>query len=81
MIIRIQLFAGVRQAVDSEHVEVTAPEQATVGDLRAAAAAQSPELAPWLASSLFAVNGQYASDETPVNADSEVALIPPVSGG
>jgi sulfur-carrier protein len=79
--VTIKLFALARQAAEAEQVEVELPAAATVGDLRRALAAQHPALEPLLRHVLFAVDTEYASDATPLAADSEVACIPPVSGG
>jgi len=52
----------------------------TVGDLRGELASRYPELAG-LSSLYIAVNSDYASEDQVLNADDEIALIPPVSGG
>ena len=80
MQIEVKLFAVARQlsGQDSVFVELTEP---TVGGLRTALAEQIPALVPVLPTITFAVNAQYAVDSTPLTPDSEVACIPPVSGG
>ncbi len=79
--LRVLLFAGAKQLAGRDALEVELAERATVAELQAAVAAQSPALLPLLARSLWAVDGQYATGETLVGPTSEVALIPPVSGG
>ena len=79
--IHVLLFAGAKQLAGRNALEVELPERATVAKLQAAVAAQCPALQPLLARSLWAVDGEYAKAETLVGPTSEVALIPPVSGG
>jgi molybdopterin converting factor subunit 1 len=78
--IRVLLFAGAKSLAGRDALEVPL-ERATIAELQAAVAMQSPALGPLLARSLWAVDGEYAKPETLVTAQSEVALIPPVSGG
>lgn len=81
MKVTIKLFAAARDLAGADEVVVDAPHGATAGDVRQALAAQAPHLATLAAGSLLAVNAEYAAATTPVSADDEVALIPPVSGG
>src|SRR5512137_434412 len=46
-----------------------------------AAARDAPGLAPVLARSRIAVDGEFAGDEAPLPDGAEVAIIPPVAGG
>ena len=81
MNVQVKLFAVAKQLVGSESVQVELPDEATVADLRRALADQIPVLATTLDSVVFAVNAQYASADTIVSANDEIACIPPVSGG
>ncbi len=78
--IRVLLFAGAKQLAEQDALDVPL-DRATIAELQAAVAAECPVLQPLLARSLWAVDGAYAKPETLVTAQSEVALIPPVSGG
>ena len=78
--IRVLLFAGAKSLAGRDALELPL-ERATIAELQDAVAAESPALQPLLARSLWAVDGEYAKPETLVTAQSEVALIPPVSGG
>ena len=78
---QVKLFAAARQFAGVEQVEVEIAEPATVGQLRAALAAEHPPLAPLMLSSLIAVNAEYASESDRLYNGAEIALIPPVSGG
>ena len=53
----------------------------TVRQLRQALAKQVPALAPLLPQVLFALDTEYATDDTPLTSEMEIACIPPVSGG
>ena len=77
----IQLFAGARELAGQGQIEIELPATATVGQLRATLLAASPALAPLLPHALFAINTNYATDETPIPEGAEIACIPPVSGG
>jgi molybdopterin converting factor small subunit len=64
-----------------ESLVVDLPSGATVADMRRAITDQYPALAGLVVHTLFAVNTQYAVDDTPIPADADLACIPPVSGG
>ncbi len=77
--ITIKLFGITRDIVGSEALTVVEPVK-NVRQLLAHLHAQYPRLTE-LNALMVAVNDEYATDETPVSASDEVALIPPVSGG
>ena len=81
MIVRVKLFAVARQRAGQDQMEVEVPAAATVADLRAAIRQRCPALADVLPHVKVAVNNEYAADASPLKANAEVALIPPVSGG
>jgi MoaE-MoaD fusion protein len=82
MNVHVRLFAILRERAGSDAVEVELADGATVADALA-------ELArlPGLTEPLermpvrMAVNREYADAETPLAAEDELALIPPISGG
>jgi molybdopterin converting factor subunit 1 len=82
MIVRVRLFAILRERAGRDSVEIDLPAGATAADALA-------ELArlPALSDSLprlpvrLAVNREYAGPQTPLRTDDELALIPPISGG
>lgn len=78
---RVRLFAGAREGVGCDVVEVELPGAATVADLRAALSAEFPALGRWGPRLLLAVNQQYATDELQLREDADIAGFPPVSGG
>lgn len=81
MRLTIKLFAAARQAVGADQVAIEVADQATLGDLIDAVLAAHPALAPIVRHAAWAVDLQYATRATPLKPSSEIALIPPVSGG
>ena len=80
-VVRVALFAGMAEAAGCREVEIEWPG-GTVADLRAALGRRWPAIAPLLARSAVAVGGRYAADGFIVAPGaSDVAVIPPVSGG
>ncbi|HEX3616053.1 MAG TPA: MoaD/ThiS family protein, partial [Solirubrobacteraceae bacterium] len=76
MRVQIRLFAALRERAGTNLLELELPEGAHVSDALSAL--------EWLTGDLravLAVNREYASAETRLEADDELALIPPVSGG
>jgi molybdopterin converting factor small subunit len=70
-----------RELGGADVVSVDVPDRGVVADVRRALADACPKLAGMATHVLIAVDAEYADDGTPVTAQSEVALIPPVSGG
>jgi molybdopterin converting factor subunit 1 len=81
MRVRVKLFAVARELAGRDEVEVAVADGATVADVRRALAVAAPALGEVLSHALLAVDAQYVSDATIVKELSELALIPPVSGG
>jgi molybdenum cofactor cytidylyltransferase len=81
MQVRVRLFAVARERVGRPELELELPAECTVGDLRAALRNRLPELGPIWTGALIAVNEEYAGDDAMIAPGSQVAVIPPVSGG
>ena len=81
MKIEVKLFAVARQLAERESLSLDLPAGARVSDLRVALLKEVPALANIAPMLLFAVNQDYASDDRVLCEDSDVACIPPVSGG
>lgn len=81
VLVRVKMFAMARQLVGADHVDLELPQAATVRDLRTQLLSRFPNSAPLLRSSLIAVDTKYAAEDTPISAQNEIAVIPPVSGG
>jgi molybdopterin converting factor subunit 1 len=76
MLVRVRLFAALRERAGSDELELELPEGACVADALERMAALCRDL-----SVVMAVNREYARADTVLRAGDELALIPPVSGG
>ncbi len=81
MKVHVRLFALAKQRAGRSEVVVELPEPATVADLKRSLTEAIPELAPLISSLMIAVDSEYAGDDQVVAPGSEIAVIPPVSGG
>jgi len=77
----ILLFAGLREAARRDTIAIELPKDARVRDLLAAVAREHPELAARLPPCRVAIDHAFVDLDAPVSEGSEIALIPPVSGG
>jgi molybdopterin converting factor small subunit len=77
----VRLFAAAKELAGADDIEVDLKDGATIADLRRAIEKDYPRLGRILPQSLWAVDAAYASDDAQIGAESEVAMIPPVSGG
>ncbi|HEY3829379.1 MAG TPA: MoaD/ThiS family protein [Solirubrobacteraceae bacterium] len=82
MIVRVRLFAILREHAGIDHIELRLEPRATVADALAALSHMPPigELLSRIPVHM-AVNRDYAAPDTVLSADDELALIPPLSGG
>jgi MoaE-MoaD fusion protein len=78
VVVRVRLFAQLRERAGASELALELPEGARVRDALAADAVAS--LADGLPL-VMAVNREYADADAPLTAGDELALIPPVSGG
>jgi molybdopterin converting factor small subunit len=82
MKIRVKLFAGLRDLAGCEDLELELPGTPRVADVHKAAIDVLPSSARDLANaSRLAVDSQFAASHATIDKQSEIALIPPVSGG
>jgi MoaE-MoaD fusion protein len=81
MQVRVLFFGVLRELAGRSSDSLQLPEGGSVRDLIARYESEIPELKKHLSSIALAVNEQYASPDTPLKANDEVALLPPVSGG
>ena len=81
MTVRVKLFAVAKELAGCDELSVELPLGSTIHDLRAAIVAVAPPLSRIVPHAMWAVNAEYANDSTRLSEQSEVALIPPVSGG
>jgi molybdopterin synthase catalytic subunit len=81
MHISIQLFAAARDRMGRSSIQVELGDNATVGELRRRICADFPQLSDIVPRAMLAVDTEYAGTDQQIRATSEIALIPPVSGG
>jgi len=81
MTVRVLLFAGLRERLRSDSAALELPANATVRDLLAALADAHPALRELLPACRVAVDQEFVGLDHLVGPMSEVAVIPPVSGG
>jgi MoaE-MoaD fusion protein len=77
MIVRVRLFAQLRERAGARELSLELPEGARVRDALATDAVASLSAGLPL---VMAVNREYADEDAPLSAGDELALIPPVSG-
>ncbi len=76
MLIRVRLFAALRERAGSDELELELPDGALVADALERMGSLTGDLR-----TVMAVNREYARADTALHAGDELALIPPVSGG
>lgn len=76
MLVRVRLFAALRERAGSDEIELELPDGALVSD----ALERMGNVTGGL-TAVMAVNREYARADTALHPDDELALIPPVSGG
>lgn len=81
MNVRVKLFAVAKELAGCDELSVGLPDGAAIRDLRSAIVIVAPALARIVPHAMWAVGTEYANDKTCLHENSEVALIPPVSGG
>jgi molybdopterin converting factor subunit 1 len=81
MKVKLLLFAAAKEAIGQSQLCVDVQQPFTVGQLKQTLASRYPELNDLVGRSAFSVDQKYAADDTEIDSQSEVAMIPPVSGG
>ncbi len=81
MRVRLLFFGMLKDLAGKSSDTLDVDEGATVGDVLGHCAKQIPRLKDALPSLAVAVNQHYAGEQTRLNPNDEVALLPPVSGG
>jgi molybdopterin converting factor subunit 1 len=81
MMIRVKLFAVAKQLAGRGEVAVEVDDGATVADVKRALVKEVPALAEVVSHARWAVDAEFANGDESISPKSEIALIPPVSGG
>src|SRR5215211_258440 len=79
--IRVLFFGAARDVVDSNPLDLSLDAPATVGSAFQSLVARFSQLERFGRSLLFAVNQEYATPDTLLKENDELAVFPPVSGG
>ena len=79
--VRVLFFGAARDVVDQNPLEISLDAPATVATAFQTLVQQFSELGRFGRSLLFAVNQEYATPDTMLKEDDELAVFPPVSGG
>ena len=79
--IRVLFFGAARDVVDSNPLDLSLDAPATVGSAFQSLVARFSQLERFGRSLLFAVNQEYATQDTLLKENDELAVFPPVSGG
>lgn len=80
MHLKILSFGIAKEIIGQLEWPMQLAEAGTVADLKEKLITQFPDFQQ-LASLRVAVNTEYAADDTVLNPNDEIVLIPPVSGG
>ena len=81
MTIRVKLFAILRDKAGVAETPIELRAGATVADAIESVAARHRDLRPYLGRAAAAVNLSRTANETVLQDNDELALLPPVSGG
>jgi MoaE-MoaD fusion protein len=79
--IRVLFFGAARDVVDTNPLDISLDAPATVGSAFRHLAGRFAQLEQFGRSLLFAVNHEYATPDTQLKENDELAVFPPVSGG
>ena len=81
MQVRVLFFGVLRDLAGKSSDSLQLPDGGSVRDILSRYEREIPALKKHLSSIALAVNEQYASPDTKLKANDEIALLPPVSGG
>ena len=79
--IRVLFFAMAHELAGESSIELSLPAPATAGDAEDALKKRYEWLGERLSSYRIAVDEEFGGKDTPLRDGSELAIIPPVSGG
>jgi molybdopterin converting factor subunit 1 len=80
MTVYVRLFAGMAEGARVAMLTLDLAEGSRAGSVKAELQRRHPEL-PWPKGTLWAINQEYAGEDSVLHEGDEVAVIPPVSGG
>lgn len=77
----VKLFAAARELAGRPEIKVDVSDDPTVAEVSKALQIALPKIEALVSHARWAVDNEFAKDSKIVTANSEIALIPPVSGG
>ena len=80
-ILKVRLFAILRDAVGKKEIVITVPTGVTVSHLENKILKKYPQLKSFSNKFVTSVNCKVTSGDTIITSSDEIALLPPVSGG
>ncbi|MDG1511529.1 MAG: MoaD/ThiS family protein [Mariniblastus sp.] len=81
MKIRIKLFAAARELSDTGEIGLEVADGILVKDMKQQISNAYPSMSELILRSAVSLNREFATDQSVVQENDEIALIPPVSGG
>jgi len=81
MIVRIRVFAGLREAIGRGEIDVELPDGASAGAAIDHLAESFAAVADYRSRLLLARNHEYVDADAPLADGDELGVFPPVSGG
>ncbi len=81
MQITVKFFAQAKALAGLATLQMSVPDGCSVREAQAALLLRYPNLDHIMPVLLIAIDGNYATPETPLSPDCELACFPPVSGG
>ena len=79
--VSVMYFAGMREHTGKNQEDFELPNPCGSADVLKVVTAQYPHLADLCNRSRVAIGHDFVNEAVAINADSEIAIIPPVSGG
>lgn len=79
--VKVLFFGRLREMIGLAEEVVEMPGGATLDDLFRRYTARFPQLTEFRPSLVASRNQEFASWDTPLSADDDIAFLPPVSGG
>lgn len=81
MRVKVLFFGRVRELAGMAEEALEIPEGATLADVFERYAARFPQMSGFRASLVASRNQEFASWDTRLSAEDDIAFLPPVSGG
>ena len=80
---KIKYFAWIKDITNLEEEEINLNEAKNLNELKTYIIEKYPDLKKHMIKEIlrFAINQEYAVDNTNLNNEDEIAIFPPVSGG